>query len=111
MDDASQDLRDDDNDARPLSLGVAILIYIASLIIFVVTLKLTFSFGLTAWIPVGMYLAIGIALNHLVFKRLVDWHPMYNTLANVTSGKLSQMLFWPLTYLVLFFQLAVNKIL
>jgi len=40
---------------------------------------------------------------------LIEWHPVYNTLENVSSAKLSTMAFWILAYPKLFFQLLVTK--
>jgi hypothetical protein len=55
------------------------------------------------------YLAAGFVLNRVVLRGLIEWHPMYNTLSNVSTGKLKMLIFWPLTYPVLFFQLLVSK--
>lgn len=91
---------------QPLRLRMAVLFY-------------AFGCGLLylAWVFLSggliflVYLAIGVALNHLVLKRLIEWHPMYNTLSNVANAKLSAVLFWPFSYLVLFVQLVIAKLL
>ena len=63
---------------------------------------------LPGFLVFGGYLLAGFILNRVVLRGLIDWHPMYNTLQNVSSGKLKMLLFWPLTYPVLFFQLLVS---
>ena len=56
-----------------------------------------------------VYLAMGFALNRIVLRGLIEWHPVYNTLSNVSRAKLGMMLLWPIRYPVLFFQLLVSK--
>jgi hypothetical protein len=55
------------------------------------------------------YFVSGFILNRVVLRGLVEWHPMYNTIDNVSSGKLNSLIFWPLVYPVLFFRLLVIK--
>lgn len=57
------------------------------------------------------YPLIGLYLSRAVLRRVVEWHPNYNTLVAVTSGKLKFFLFWPVAYAVLFFRLGVDKVL
>jgi hypothetical protein len=57
------------------------------------------------------YIGAGIYLSRAVLRRIVEWHPMYNTLENVSSEKFSFFLFWPLKYLSLFLSLGINKLL
>ncbi|HDR9001892.1 TPA: hypothetical protein QDA99_001443 [Burkholderia vietnamiensis] len=55
------------------------------------------------------YVAEGIFLSRVVLRRLIEWHPMYNTIGNVASAKLSTIAFWPISYPILFFKLFVTK--
>lgn len=57
------------------------------------------------------YFGAGIYLNRVVLRKIIEWHPVYNTLDNVVSGKLFYFALWPLAYIRLFFQLGINKIL
>jgi len=57
------------------------------------------------------YLLAGIYLNRRVLRRLIVWHPQLDTVQNVSSGKLSALLFWPVVYPVLMFKLVVVKVL
>ncbi len=57
------------------------------------------------------YIAAGIYLNRKILRNLVEWHPMHNTLNNVTSDKTKFFLFWPINYLALFIKLGANKVL
>lgn len=62
-------------------------------------------------IIIGTYFACGFVLNRVVLRGLVEWHPVYNTLSNVSRSKLQTFFLWPWSYPVLFFKLAVVKIL
>jgi len=57
------------------------------------------------------YIGAGFYLSRSVLRRIVEWHPMYNTLHNVTSGKIKFFLFWPIAYFFLFMRLGINKML
>ena len=57
------------------------------------------------------YLAIGVFMSRFVMRRLVQWHPQYNTLHNVVSAKFWMVLLWPLRMLVLLVQLSANHVL
>lgn len=57
------------------------------------------------------YLAIGVFMSRFVMRRLVQWHPQYNTLHNVVSAKFWMVLAWPLRMLVLLLQLSANHLL
>ncbi|MDX6018593.1 hypothetical protein SIL79_20640 [Shewanella indica] len=54
------------------------------------------------------YLAIGVTLNIKVLRKLVVWHPMYNTIENTANAKTHMFALWPLTYPYLFIQMAVS---
>jgi len=66
---------------------------------------------ITPGIFIGAYFACGFLLNRVVLRGLVEWHPVYNTLSNVSRSKFQTFFLWPWSYPVLFFQLAVVKIL
>ncbi|MBG6286513.1 hypothetical protein I5I61_03570 [Pseudomonas nitroreducens] len=55
------------------------------------------------------YVVIGAVLSRKLLARLIEWHPVNATLANVSSTKLRMMLLWPITYPILFFQLTVDR--
>lgn len=57
------------------------------------------------------YLVAGFYLSRAVLRRVVEWHPTYSTLYNVTSAKFNYFLFWPIAYVFLFVRLAINKVL
>lgn len=59
----------------------------------------------------GFYICAGIALSRIVLRRIIDWHPNYNTLYNVTSAKLKFFFLWPTSYFFLFIRLGINKLL
>lgn len=57
------------------------------------------------------YLAIGVFMSRFVMRRLVEWHPQYNTLHNVVSAKIWMVLLWPWRMLLLLIQLSANRVL
>jgi energy-converting hydrogenase Eha subunit E len=73
---------------------------------------------MTAWgsyagalLALFVYIAIGVVMSRVVMRRMVQWHPMYDTLYNVTSAKLGMVALWPLQMGSLLFRLTVNKVL
>ncbi|MBC3871424.1 hypothetical protein HV832_14310 [Undibacterium oligocarboniphilum] len=88
----------------------ALGIYFGLLIGFFVLVELSFAF---TWfpgiIPLVSYFVCGFVLNRIVLRGLVEWHPVHNTVENVSSGKLNFLIFWPFAYPVLFFKLSVVK--
>jgi hypothetical protein len=100
------------SEPRPVSLGEAVVTYG----IFILGLVLLFKLAADVhWFPViiawGAYFAFGFYLNRVVLRGLIEWHPLYNYVENVAKAKLAYFFLWPLTYPVLFFQLAVDKVL
>lgn len=95
-----------------MSLRKGIGIYAVFLATFVVLVNLSIA---VAWFPGSIaffsYLIFGFLLNRIVLRGLIEWHPMYNTLQNVSSAKLGSFFLWPISYAGLFFRLAVNKVL
>lgn len=93
-----------------MTTGKAIAIYVGCLIAMFVLIDLTVKFqSLPGVIAFIFYLVIGFLLNRIVLRGLTEWHPMYNTLENVSSAKLSMLVFWPIRYPGLFFKLLVTK--
>jgi hypothetical protein len=66
-----------------------------------------FIFYLTAFI---FYFWAGYLLNKKVLPNLVEWHLMYDTIFNVSSGKIRILITWPLSYPHIFFRLMMIKI-
>ncbi|MGS0742494.1 hypothetical protein ACVBEF_11760 [Glaciimonas sp. GG7] len=91
-----------------ISKGVGI--YVMLLIGLFSLIKLASVF---TWFPGEIafiaYFVFGFIMNRLVLRRLIEWHPIYNTLENVSGSKLRSLIFWPIAYLVLFFKLGVVK--
>jgi len=99
------------NPAKPaMSIGRAATLYGAALLVLALGVALTIKVeAFTSTFLAVIYLGLGIALNRVVLRQLIEWHPVYNTLHNVASAKLGMVLLWPVRYAVLFFQLLVNK--
>lgn len=97
---------------EPMRLRVAIGLYLAAL---VVLLAILWLWRFTDWVPflvpVGVYAATGLTLNRKVLPRLIDWHPVYNTVSNVAGEKLRFFVLWPTNYGVLLTQLVIHRVL
>lgn len=61
------------------------------------------------FVAIILYIACGVYLNRKVLPRIVDFHPVYNTLDNVTRDKLYMFRLWPISYPKLFWNLWVDK--
>jgi hypothetical protein len=98
------------NSEPALTLAKASGLYAAALAIFIVVFYLGVA---VSWFPgiltVIVFFALGVALSRVVLRGLVEWHPVYNTLENVSASKVRMLLAWPFAYPVLFFQLLVSK--
>jgi len=93
-----------------MTTGKAIGIYAGCLATLFALISLAATFkSFPGVLAVVAYLTLGFLLNRIVLRGLIEWHPVYNTLKNVSSAKLGMMLLWPLRYPVLFFQLLVSK--
>jgi hypothetical protein len=56
-----------------------------------------------------VYLVSGIVMARVVMRRLVEWHPVYNTLHNLVSAKLGMVALWPFQMLSLLVKLGINR--
>jgi len=92
-----------------MTTGKGIKLYLAMLAAEIILIGLTGFPWFPGSIAFIAYFVFGFMLNRIVLRGLIEWHPMYNTLENVSSAKLSMMGLWPIRYPVLFFQLLVNK--
>lgn len=88
-----------------MSLVTAWAAYLGSVLALALLGKLSFSVG------VGLYLIVGFVMTRIVMPRLIQWHPTYDTLYNVTSAKLWMFVLWPFQMISLLFRLTVNKVL
>jgi len=96
----------------PLRLRTAVLHWSVCLAVWLLPIVAAAHWG-WRWPDLHLvsYFVVGVYLNRRVLRRLVVWHPNFDTVQNVSSSKLAAFLFWPLTYPVLFFKLAVVKVL
>lgn len=70
-----------------------------------------FSSSLFGYLSFIFYIGAGFYLSRAVLRKIIEWHPMYNTLYNVTSDKLKFFFLWPIMYMFLFLRLGINKVL
>jgi hypothetical protein len=56
-----------------------------------------------------IYFSGAYHLTKKVLPRIIQWHPVYDTLWNVTSAKLRIFLFWPIAFIQILFRLLVDK--
>ena len=96
--------------AMGITLRRAVIYYCAAIGVWVASIQVggflmgkTHVFGYFFWIPVFTYLAAGVFLNRRVLRRLIEWHPVYNTLQNVTNAKITSVFFWLMTYPILLY--------
>ncbi len=73
---------------RPITLGRALLVYALSLTLLGLGVYLAWHQLVPVAVVAVLYLALGLLLNRLVLRRLVDWHPVYDTLGAVAGTKL-----------------------
>jgi hypothetical protein len=94
-----------------ISLPAALVNWAACLfvLILLITVAITYEIKVLADVAFYFYFVAGLFLSRSVFRRIIQWHPMYNTLYNVTSTKLKFFFLWPITYLFLFIRLGINK--
>ena len=85
--------------------GLVAFLFIVWLLGFIIPNNL----GTQAIIALVLYLSVGFVMNRVVLRGLIEWHPAYNTIENVSKGKLGLLLGWPVAYPVLFFKLLVVK--
>ena len=98
--------------APPLRLRAAVARWAACLAVFIAGVTLARYLMSDALGPaLLLYAALGVYLNRAVLRRIVEWHPTYNTLDNVAGQKLRMVAFWPVAYAVLFFKVGVDKVL
>lgn len=88
-----------------MSLQTAWIIYTVALLVWIGTL--VWSVG-PLFLPI--YLASGFIMTRLVMRKLIEFHPVYNTVANVFSAKLWMFLLWPLQMGILLFKLTFNRV-
>jgi polyferredoxin len=99
--------------SKNLSVRAGFKVYCICLAAFLAALFISISIGsqLLFYPVLAIYIYCGIHLNRNVLRRLIEWHPMHNTLNNVASAKFKQAALWPISYLALFVQLGINKVL
>jgi len=93
-----------------MTLGKGFLIYIGMMVfIYAVARATNYVDWVSGWIIFPVYIFSGFLLNRLVLSSIVEWHPIYNTLENVSSTKLRAFAFWPIFYPSLFFKILVVR--
>lgn len=104
--------RDHVKDQEGMRLRVAFAHWITLLIIFIAlsVAASTYSSSTLTNLAFLCYFGAGIYLNRSVLRKIIEWHPMYNTIENVSSAKVKYFLFWPIAYLFLFIRLGINKV-
>lgn len=101
------------NQQQSMRLRMAIAHWAVCLVIniFLVGLFLPFDTTIAGYVGCIFYFCAGIYLNRTVLRKIIEWHPIYNTLHDVSSGKLRFFIFWPIQYFGLFVRLCIDKVL
>ena len=96
-----------------MRLRVATLHWAGCLTLFIILAYIAakFNSGVFANLAFLAYFGSGIYLGRAVLRRIIEWHPTYSTLYNVTSAKLWMFFLWPAQYFFLFMRLGINKVL
>ncbi|CAD7741330.1 hypothetical protein LMG31884_47570 (plasmid) [Xanthomonas hydrangeae] len=102
-----------DPGSRPMRLRDAIALYAACLLLFAALIAL--AIALNSWNCLGFavvaYFFLGGLMSRKCLRGLVEFHPLENTVGNIAETKLKLLIFWPISYVVLLFMLAVDRIL
>ena len=94
-----------------MGMGKAVGIFVGAMVVLVIMASIAGLIGGSTGfaIGVGSYLFLGIVLNRIVLRGLIEWHPLYNTVDNVASAKIGLILFWPIRYPILFIKVLITK--
>lgn len=90
----------------PMTIGTAWLLYLGAMLLWGGAI----SIGLGS-LAALIYFAAGFVMTRVVQRRLIEFHPMHNTIATVFSVKVWMFLLWPIQMLVLLIKLSANKVL
>jgi hypothetical protein len=100
----------ENSERRSLGLLKAVVIYVMCFFALMMLLNIVQKMpDVPRWVGVLGYFLIGIVLNIVLLRRLIEWHPMYDTIDNVSSAKLSAIVFWPISYPILFVRLFIAQ--
>ena len=96
-----------------ISLGRAFLIWFYLFVSYIIIYYFHIKLGSLALsnIKFLFYIFSGIYLGKKVLFKLVEFHPIYNTLNNVFMVKVGFFLLWPVAYPFLFVKLFIIRIL
>lgn len=96
--------------AEPMGLGMAWLIYLGAMVPWLGVVLLP-SKNLTAMLTLTLivHFGLGFVMTRYVMSRLIEFHPVHNTISNVFSAKFWMFIFWPLRMPVLLFKLTVSS--
>lgn len=96
----------------PMRLREGIALYVGAL---AVLMAMVLAWRFVPWFPglllVGCYLALGAVLTRIMLTRLVEWHPVYDTIGAVVDTKIRFVVFWPVKFGLLLTQLVINRVL
>ena len=100
-------------DEGNINLMQAFTSWLLCLLVLILILKIPFfsDSNLMLCFSILLYFFAGFYLNRNVLKKLIEWHPVYNTVENISTIKLRFFLFWPIAYAILLFRLMINKVL
>lgn len=89
-----------------------LLLYSLCLCGYISSIFLLHIFGiLYFFLAALLYLFVGIFLSISVLRKIVTWHPVWNTVDNVAREKISHILLWPISYPQLIIKLFINNFL
>lgn len=100
-----------------LGLLQSIGIYLVGVVLLLAWLSLVFGTNFFKmkegssyfWVFMAGYIVIGVALNLVVLRNLIEFHPIYNTIEHQSGAKISMILLWPIKYPMLYMKIFVTK--
>ncbi|MGH6639667.1 MAG: hypothetical protein ACREBY_13835 [Polaromonas sp.] len=91
-----------------MGLGMAWLIYLGAMLLWLFFALFMPNIAVNRFITLLLYVGFGFVMTRYVMRDLIEFHPMYNTVANVFSAKIWMFLLWPIQMFILLFKLTVN---
>ena len=92
-------------DSIPDAQAKGVGIYAALLVVLMVLINLATE---VPWFPGTIvffaYFVFGFVMNRVVLRGLIEWHPVKNI------SKLRSLIFWPISYPVLFLKLGIKHL-
>lgn len=80
------------------------------MVVYVIAMGLLYLAFRFEWPSFGVivYWVSSVFLTHVLYRDVVAFHPMYDTLGNMVMQKLLTLFLWPIRVPIVLFQVAFN---